>query len=106
MSDEARTTDAVQDAVEQDRLLEGEDPSSTYLDDATHWIAVYTELTGVKRDLLRLAEERTPHLEEDARREVARTDLVILDAEMKRFQRRLEFWRRRCSELGGTLPPA
>lgn len=105
MSEAGRIDKAVDDAVEEDRLLEGEDPDSTYLDDATHWVAVYTELTGVKRDLLRVAEDQAPHLEEDARKEVARTDLVILDAEMKRFQRRLDFWRRRCVELGGTLAP-
>jgi len=31
---------------------------------------------------------------------VAATDLVVLEAEMKRFSRRLTYWRERCVELG------
>ena len=38
--------EAADKAVDPDRLLEGEDPSTTYLDDATHWVTVYSELLG------------------------------------------------------------
>lgn len=100
MTDEA-AEDAAERSVDEDRLLEGERSDTPYLDDAAHWVTVYSELHGVKRDLLRLAEERLPNLADEARREVASTDLVVLDAEMKRFSRRLTFWRQRCAELGG-----
>jgi hypothetical protein len=90
-------------AVDDDRLLEGEDPKTPYLDDATHWVTVYTELLGVKRELVGVTEAQLPEMLVEARREVASTDLVVLEAEMKRFSRRLEFWRQRCLELGG--PP-
>jgi hypothetical protein len=94
--------DAGEKAVDEDRLLEGEDPKTPYLDDATHWVTVYTELLGVKRELVGVSEAHLSDMQEEARREVASTDLVVLDAEMKRFSRRLEFWRQRCLQLGGT----
>jgi hypothetical protein len=94
--------EAADRSVDDDRLLEGEDPQTSYLEDATHWVTVYSELLGVKRDLLGVAEERLHVLEPPVRREIASTDLVVLDAEMKRFSRRLEFWRARCLELGGS----
>lgn len=89
-------------AVDEDRLLEGENPNTPYLDDATHWVTVYTELLGVKRELVGVTEAHLPEMPAAARKEVASTDLVVLDEEMKRFSRRLEFWRGRCVDLGGT----
>ncbi len=94
--------EAAEKSVDGERLLEGEDPSSTYLDDATHWVTVYSELLAVKRDLVGMSESRLPDMPKEARHEVATTDLVILDAEMKRFSKRLAFWRERCVELGGA----
>lgn len=94
--------EAGEKAVDDDRLLEGEDPKTQYLDDATHWVTVYTELLAVKRELVGVSEAHLPDMAEEARREVASTDLVVLNAEMKRFSRRLEFWRQRCLDLGGT----
>jgi hypothetical protein len=101
---EESADDAAEKAIDQDRLLEGEDPGSPYLDDATHWVSVYSELLAVKRDLLGVAEQRLPDLQAPVRREVANTDLVVLDAEMKRFSRRLAYWRQRCVELGEPTP--
>jgi hypothetical protein len=36
--------EAALDAVEPERLLEGEDENTAYLDDAVHWVKVYVEL--------------------------------------------------------------
>jgi hypothetical protein len=105
MADEA-AQDAADKAVDGARLLEGEDPGTPYLEDAAHWVQVYTELLGVKRDLLGSTEARLDHLEPEARREVASTDLVVLNAEMERFMERLAFWRERCVELGGPIERA
>jgi hypothetical protein len=102
MGDAAR--DAAERSVDPGRLLDGEDPETTYLDDAIHWVTVYTELLGVKRDLVATSEDRFESMQAESRREVASTDLVVLDTEMKRFSRRLEFWRQRCVELGGSPP--
>jgi hypothetical protein len=94
--------EAADKAIDADRLLDGENPESMYLDDATHWVTVYSELLAVKRDLVGVSEGRLPDMPVEARHEVATTDLVILDAEMKRFSQRLAFWRDRCVELGGS----
>lgn len=96
---EERVEQAAEEAVDDDRLLEGENPSTQYLDDATHWMTVYGELLGVKRDLLAVIERRLTNLQEATRKEVARTDLVVLDAEMRRFAERHSYWARRCEEL-------
>ncbi len=96
--------EAAEKAVDADRLLEGEDPNTTYLDDATHWVTVYSELLAVKRELVGVSESRLPNMPKEARHEVATTDLVVLDAEMKRFSKRLTFWHERCVELGGSPP--
>jgi len=65
-------------------------------------VTVYAELVAVKRDLLTVSEGRLAEMPAEVRHEVASTDLVVLDAEMKRFSRRLAFWRERCVELGGS----
>jgi hypothetical protein len=96
------TEEAAEKAADPDRLLEGEDPQSSYLEDAAHWVTVYSELLAVKRHLVSVSEDRLPELAKEARRELATTDLVVLDAEMKRFSHRLAFWRERCVELGGS----
>jgi hypothetical protein len=101
MADDDRADEAADEAVDPDRLLEGEAADTTYLDDAAHWRQVYGELMTVKRDLLRVVEERLEELHGQARREVAHTDLIVLNAELKRFARRHDFWTRRCQELAG-----
>ncbi|GAC1574775.1 MAG: hypothetical protein NVS3B18_08380 [Candidatus Dormibacteria bacterium] len=93
---------AADKTVDDERLLEGENPDTQYLEDATHWVTVYSELLDVKRELVGVSEDRLPELQKEARQEVASTDLVVLDAEMKRFSRRLAYWRERCVELGGS----
>lgn len=103
MADEQKD-EAAEKAVDDDRLLEGENLETTYLEDATHWVTVYSELLAVKRDLVSVSEGRLPDLPKEARQEIATTDLVVLDAEMKRFSERLSFWRERCVELGGSPP--
>ena len=95
---------AAAESVDEERLLDGEDPNTTYLDDASHWVTVYKELIAVKRDLLKVSEDHLEGMQAESRKEVSSTDLVVLDSEMRRFSRRLEFWRQRCVELGGPPP--
>ena len=95
----AEAVDAALDAVEPERLLEGEDEHTAYVDDAIHWTKVYTELLDFKRNLLTVAEQRVKSMEADASSEVKETDLKVLRAEADRFERRLSFWRDRSSEL-------
>lgn len=95
-----RAREAALKAGDPDRLLPGEDPESTYLDDARHWIEVYRELLAYKERLLAVADEmldRPP--EEPAGQEIAETDLVLMTAERARFADRLDYWSRRSDEL-------
>ena len=91
--------DAALDAVEPERLLEGEDEHTEYVDDAVHWTEVYAELLDFKQSLLDLAERRVAALEDAAESEVRETDLKVLAAEAARFRRRLAIWQRRVEEL-------
>jgi hypothetical protein len=91
--------DAALDAVEPERLLEGEDEHTEYIDDAVHWTEVYAELLDFKQSLLELAEQRVAALDDDAGSEVRETDLKVLAAEAARFRRRLAFWQGRIGEL-------
>lgn len=95
----AEAVDAALDAVQPERLLEGEDEHTSYVDDAIHWTKVYTELLDFKRNLLMMAEQRVKSMDTDASSEVKETDLKVLRAEAERFERRLSFWRGRSSEL-------
>lgn len=96
---------AARDSVAHDRLLEGEDPNTRYVEDAAHWIAVYSELLLFKERLVDTAQQGLTSLTEElARAEVASTDLLVLTAERERFHGRLEFWKERRRELSNRRP--
>jgi len=86
--------------VQPDRLLSGERPDTPYLEDAHHWIKVYSELREFKAEVLRLAEERVRSMGRDSAAEVEETDLKVLRAEAERINRRL------IPSLGGLAPAA
>ncbi len=43
-----------------------------------------------------------PGMDVAARHEVGQTDLIAMDAEARKFQRRLEYWHARRAELAGA----
>ena len=90
---------AALEEVEPDRLLDGEDENSQHLDDAEHWVKVYTELLEFKRAVLATTEKHVGTMDADASLEVQKTDLQALHAEALRFERRLVYWRGRVSAL-------
>ena len=98
---EVEAQDAALDAVEPERLLDGEDEQTTYADDAVHWTKVYRELLEFKHSLLNVAEQSVTSMGDDAGSEVRDTDLKVLKAEAARFERRLAFWQLRTNELSG-----
>ena len=102
---ERRDRKAAEKQVDPNRLLEGEDPATPYPLDARHWIDTYRELLTLKDRMLRTAEEGAAQpLKKAAAREVASTDLVALRAERARFNRRLDFWTQRLTELEKIQP--
>jgi hypothetical protein len=92
-SQRAREENAAKEAGDPDRLLPGEDPDDVHPDSARLWVDVYAELLDYKRELLRVTDERLATMaDEPARREVVETDNVVIEAECRRFERRLAFW--------------
>jgi hypothetical protein len=103
-SDAVRTEGQIASAqgADPDRLLEGEDPETLQVHDAEHWIRVYQDLLAFKRQLLATANEMVTDMDDAARDEVGKTDIIAMDAEAGKFQRRLQYWQQRRDELGAT----
>jgi hypothetical protein len=102
-------TPAEQAALEQvqpDRLLAGEDSGTVHLDDAIHWVKVYSELLEFKRSVLATTEKHVVTMDPDAGTEVQQTDLKALHAEAMRFERRLVYWRTRTAALDALSRPS
>jgi DNA-binding response OmpR family regulator len=87
--------------IRPDRLLEGEDPRSMIPKDARHWIAVYREMITFKDDLLARIRSQISSLPESARQDVLDNDVAMIEEQLRRYQRRLEYWFARQWELEG-----
>jgi hypothetical protein len=71
--------------------------------DAAAWVEVHSELLGFKRKMLADTDSWIGGMAHaQARREVERTDAVVLRAEAERLARRLGFWRRRLQDLSNS----
>ncbi|MHB8507903.1 MAG: hypothetical protein ACYDGR_04540 [Candidatus Dormibacteria bacterium] len=91
------------DAADPDRLLPGENPGTHSLEDARHWVSVYGELLGFKKQIIAGTQQSMDGFDEEAARvEVAHTDEKVLEAERQRFERRFRFWTKREEELQAT----
>jgi len=88
--------------VDPERLMDGEDPSSTHPDDARHWLGVYQELYAFKTDLLAKLRTRLADMSTGAAQEEVLADERLLVLELERFRSRAEFWRQRLQELHGS----
>jgi len=84
-----------------DRLLEGEDPRTVFPQDARHWIAVYREMIGFKEDLLSRIRNLLAGLPAASRHDKMDSDLGLLEDQLQRYRRRLEFWYARQWQLEG-----
>ena len=87
--------------AQPDRLLEGEDPATTYRQDARHWIAVYRQMISFKDELLRRMRAQADTLPAAGRRDVMENDVAVIELQLTRYQRRIEFWFDRQWELEG-----
>ena len=100
---QARAADAADAATDADRLLPGEDEAHSTAEDAALWVDVYSELLAFKQKMLADTDTQLTGMKhEEARREVERTDAIVLRAEAERLARRLGFWRRRFQDLSGS----
>ena len=95
---EARDVANVAWARDRERLLPGERPETRYLDDAEHWISVYSDLLAFNRMMVQAIQERLAStLVTSEGPEYP--DLVLLHAHVRRLRWRLRFWRQRMLSL-------
>ena len=87
--------------AQPDRLLEGEDPATTFKQDARHWIAVYSQMISFKDGLLKRMRVQADTLPAAGRRDVMENDVAIIERQLMRYRRRIEFWFDRQWELEG-----
>jgi hypothetical protein len=83
------------EAADPDRLLDGEDSAATDAATAEHWLLVYKQMLETKSGLLADLRADMAAMDPDARDEMAKTDEALLDAQVKRFGRRIAFWESR-----------
>src|SRR6266702_1790209 len=78
---------AAGEAVDPDRLLEGEDPETRHPEEANHWIEVYTELlTSTERAVATGHKCVAQMPSADPPVEATRTDMAVLEAERDRIR--------------------
>jgi hypothetical protein len=86
---------AAENVVDPTRLLPGEIEATTDPDEIATWAAVYDDLVSFKRELLSDIRAGLGDRLPEARREIEEVDIVTLEAELDRLQRRHDFWHRR-----------
>jgi DNA-binding response OmpR family regulator len=87
--------------AQADRLLEGEDPATGFTQDARHWIAVYRQMIAFKDALLGRIRANVKTLPPAGRRDVMDNDVAVIEQQLMRYRRRMEFWFARQWELEG-----
>jgi DNA-binding response OmpR family regulator len=87
--------------AQTDRLLEGEDPATIFKQDARHWIAVYRQMITFKHDLLGRMRASVRSLPSSGRQDVMENDVAVIEQQLRRYERRIEFWFERQWDLEG-----
>lgn len=90
---------AAWEGADVERPIIGENPDSESLDEARHWMTVYSHLVTLEQDLLDLMAGLIPRMPDEAQKEAEKTNLPVLASQLERFKHRLEFWTRRRAEL-------
>lgn len=83
---------------QRDRLLEGEDPESLRPQDTRHWISVYRKMIAFKDDPLERVTGDLMHVSAPAKTDL-NDDIKLIDLQLKRYRRRLDYWVQRQLEL-------
>ena len=87
--------------AQTDRLIEGENPSTMFKQDTRHWIAVYRQMISFNDHLLARMRAQVRTLPPARRREVIDNDVSLIEVQLMRYRRRIEFWYARQWELEG-----
>ncbi|MEO6797507.1 MAG: hypothetical protein ABI401_09305 [Candidatus Dormibacter sp.] len=91
-------------AVEQSRLMPGENPATMEPGDILHWLTVYSELVAFKSKILTDMRRTLPNMTEEAASEVAGIDVELVERQKTRYGARLGFWEQRAREIAGIRP--
>jgi hypothetical protein len=87
--------------LDPDAVLPGEDPASWDSTDVSRWLRVYSELLGLKAELVERLQAAVVSMTEEARRE-AGIDHDVMSRQAGKYRARLEFWRGRAADLKGV----
>jgi DNA-binding response OmpR family regulator len=90
-------------ALASESFLEGEDPDTAYPQDARHWVAIYRELIAFKSNVLARVQDQVRRLPAASRAEATAADVPLIEAQLMRYRRRLEFWYERQWALEGLV---
>jgi hypothetical protein len=82
--------------------MPGEDPSTPYLKDAEHWIAVYSELYNFTVGIVDRFRSGMPDLQEPVQEYLRSHDVLVHETQIQRFATRIAYWRQRAVELRVT----
>jgi DNA-binding response OmpR family regulator len=82
----------------RDRLLEGENPASMRPQDTRHWISVYREMIAFKDDLLKRVTGNLERVSPAAKVDLT-DDVTLIQSQLDRYSRRMNFWVERQLEL-------
>ncbi|HKC18589.1 MAG TPA: hypothetical protein VKE27_03065, partial [Candidatus Dormibacteraeota bacterium] len=99
MASKQEAAGAAWEGADLERPIVGENPDTESLEDARHWVAVYSHLVKLEQELLDMMAGTIPKMPDDARREAEETNLPVLASQTERFRHRLEFWSKRRAEL-------
>ena len=83
--------------------MPGEDPKSIRPRDAAHWMKIYAEMIGFKRKVLGRVNVSLDGVSREARNELSE-DVELIEAQMRRYERRLRYWSDRAGALNGVDP--
>jgi DNA-binding response OmpR family regulator len=90
-------------ALASESFLEGEDPGTQFGQDARHWVAIYRELIVFSTNVLARLQARVRRLPASSRAEATAADVPVIQAQLARYRRRLEFWYERQWALEGLI---
>lgn len=98
-NDHASAERAALESVSTTLLMLGEDPSTPYLKDAEHWIAVYSELYNFTVGIVGRFRAEMNDLQEPVQEYLRSHDVLVHEKQIQRFAKRLAFWRQRAADL-------
>jgi hypothetical protein len=81
--------------------LPGENPATATIDHARRWASRYDELIKFKRELLEICARYAERAEPEVAHAIRKTDVVLLETQVARYQQKRDYWQIRVAEMQG-----